>query len=122
MNIFRWMIFLPGGLLIGTMASMGGMLGSFWFPDVIRDIMCGLFGAVGTICGGLWIAPIKHPVVKWMMLILCFAVGILSVIGGFLDPDGAVKGVTIGLSVLVISGFYCFIPTHELINPDAPHA
>jgi len=117
MNFIRWIAFIPGGLLLGTFASLVGTWGGSWFPEFIQDILCGFFGASGTIIGGFMIAPARHPAVKWIMIILCLLVGVLSILGA-LAPHGEPKGIFIGASVLIAAICLGFVPTKELVNDN----
>lgn len=118
--VLRWVAFIPGGILIGTLASFAGTWGTLWFPEFIQNAACGGFGAVGTIAGGLYIAPKPHPLVKWTMILLCLAIGALSILGGMITPDDKSKGLVTGISVILFSLCYCGIPTRELTHSDAP--
>ena len=114
LTIARWIVFLPGGLLAGIIASALIKFGACWFPEVIQDLACGAFGVVGTIVGGLYIAPVKHSAVKWSMILVCFLIGGLTLLGGIVNPDDRWKGLALGISSLGMTIAYCFVPTEEL--------
>jgi hypothetical protein len=105
MRILRWIAFLPVAAIVGLIGGkLGDILGVFVFhgKNWAACLFSGFLTAGFFILAGLKVAPLRNSAVKWILIALCLAFGVMSVIGGFLsnEPVSAFAGFGMILAAL----------------------
>lgn len=117
MSALRWIIFIPAGLLCGTVASAAVHFGSFMFPEFVGYILSGAFGVVAMIMAGIYVAPVKCEAAKWILVILALTLGILATVGPFLTGENELT-VAMGISMIITAIGASRSSVRGLVNMD----
>ena len=119
MTLLRWILFLPAAFVGGVIASFLFRMGSFIFPEIIRFLLCGAGGAAGMVFSGLYVAPRKTKVVKWILILLAALLGLLSALGSLLAGEDKLEA-AIGISMLLTALAFSGIKTDKITNTAQP--
>ena len=121
MHILRWIAFLPAaavaGLLGGKLGEIFGILashGESWFSSLFG----GLLLATCFIMVGLKVAPSRHNVVKWILIVFCVIFGVMVVIGGFLSNETE-NALAAGVGEILIALAFIAVSPHKFFNSEA---
>ncbi len=114
MRILRWVLFLPAGIVASILASYVLRMGAFMFPEIARLLVSGFGGAAGLILGGLYVAPVRHPAVKWGLIIVAVTLGVISALGSLLAGDDKLEA-AIGISMVIVALGFARVKTVEII-------
>ena len=118
MHKLRWIAFLPAaaiaGLLCGKLGEILGIFMSFgdtWFSSLFG----GLLLATSFIIVGLKVAPSRHNVVKWILIVFCIIFGVMVIIGSFLSNENALAA---GVGEILIALSFIAVSPHKFLNSE----
>ena len=120
MHILRWIAFLPAaaivGLLCGKLGEILGILifhGETWFSSLFG----GLLLATSFIIVGLKVAPSRHNVVKWILIVFRIIFGVMVIIGGFLSNETE-NALAAGVGEILIALSFIAVSPHKFLNSE----
>lgn len=113
LDAVRWVLFLPAALVLvaSVVASALGNLAGGQLSEFIGFATSGAMGAAALIVAGLWTAPRPTNVVKWTLISISTALGVLSAIGTMFGDDKL--KVTTGLCMAIVSLGFSKVPPRE---------
>jgi hypothetical protein len=117
MNPLRWIIFIPAGLLCGTIVSAAVHFSSFMFPEFVGYMLSGAFGVAAMIMAGIYVAPVKSEAAKWILVILAMTLGILSTVGPFITGENELT-VVMGISMIITAIGASRSSARDIVNMD----
>jgi len=121
MTLLRWILFLPAAFVGGVIASFLFRMGSFIFPEIIRFLLCGAGGAAGMVFSGLYVAPRKTKVAKWVLILLATLFGLLSALGSLLAGENKLEA-TIGIAMILTAFAFLGVKPDEITGTAQPSA
>ena len=119
MTLLRWILFLPAAFVGGVIASFLFRMSSFILPEIIGFLLCGSVGAAGMVFSGLYVAPRKTKVVKWILILLAALLGLLSALGSLLAGKDKLE-VVIGIATILTAFAFSGVKPDEIIETTQP--
>lgn len=121
MTVLRWILFLPASFVGGVIASFLFQMGAFIFPEIIRFLACGAGGAAVMVFSGLYVAPRKTKVVKWILILLAALLGLLSALGSILAGKDKLEA-AIGIAMVVTAFAFSGVKPDKITETAQPSA
>ena len=115
LSCLRWIVFLPAAFLAAGLAGLlMKFVGGFFISEYIGLTLSGASSGIVFICVGLYVAPKRNDLIKWLLTAIFALCGIAATIGSALGDDKL--RMAVGISMLVCSVVLALVPANEIMK------
>jgi hypothetical protein len=112
--VLRWIVFLPAAFVASCIAGILMKWGGQFYSEFMGFVLSGAFSGGAFICVGLYVAPVRNNLVKWILIIISLLFGITATAGSAYSDDKL--KMAIGISMVLFSLVFTVLPADIIVK------
>ena len=108
LTVLRWIVFLPAAFIASVIAGLFMRMAGGFYSEFMAFVFCGAFSGAAFIAVGLFVAPVRSELLKWILIIITILCGVADTYDKA-HGDDKLKMAT-GISMVLFSLIFILLP------------